>query len=156
MAKRTIPAILARPGLQDRIMLARLWLGMSKADLARTTGVSNSAVTQWENGTTEPDIAHMLAWKQADDVPLDWIYDADTKRLPRSFEQFLVNYGARPDAPAIARRIRGEWVAPVEISRSGVAADEVAERILAHNPSPRRRGRPPKATLHEGRPKDEI
>jgi transcriptional regulator with XRE-family HTH domain len=156
MAKRKIPATLARPGLPDRIRLARLWLGMTKADLARVTGVSNSAVTFWENGSTEPDISQMLRWKQAHEVPLDWIYDADFKRLPRSFEQFLVTYGARPDAPEIARRVRGEWLAPADLPQSGIAADKVAARILASHPAPARRGRPPKVTLHEPGTKDEI
>lgn len=149
MGKRKIPLAVALPGIGARIMLAREFLRMSKADLARALDVTPSAVTQWEKGAAEPGIDHMLKLKREHRIPLDWIYAEDTEAPRPEFLRFIVDFGARPDAPEIARRLRAQWGLPVPMAQSGVAADDVAQAILQRHPAAPRRGRPPRHTLHE-------
>jgi len=153
VTKRKIPLAVTIPGIGDRIRLAREFRNLTQSQFARELGLTPAAVNQWEKGTTEPGIEHMLRFRREHQIPLDWIYAADTEVLRPPFLRFIVDYGARPDAPEIARRLRREWGHPVPLAESGVAADEVAGTIARHHPP--RRGRPPapRRTLHEDAPK---
>jgi transcriptional regulator with XRE-family HTH domain len=151
VAKRRIPLAVSIPGLGDRIRLAREYLRLRKSDLARELEVTPPAVTQWESNQAEPGIEHMLKLRRDHKIPLDWIYAGDAECIKPAFLRFIVDFGERPDAPEIARRLRAEWGLPVPVHQGHVAADEVAEAIARHHP---RRGRPPKrppTTLHEER-----
>lgn len=148
--KRVIPFSVATPDLGARLMLAREWRGLSKADLARELGVTPSAVSQWEKGTTEPGVAVMLRFKALHQVSLDWIYAEDRTAISGDFLRFIADFGARPDAPRIAREMRIALGLPAPTHQGPVAAAEVAEAIIHHHPAtPARRGRPPRHTLHE-------
>lgn len=149
MSKRRIPLAIAIPGIGDRIRLAREFRGLSQSDLARLLEVTPSAVNQWEKNKSEPGIEHMLKFRREHQIALDWIYAADVEALRPAFVRFIVDFGARPDAPEVARRLRAEWGHPVPLPASGVPAGDVAEAILHHHPKPR--GRPPQRprTLHE-------
>ncbi len=64
----------AHTRLKDRIRVARMRAGFSKAELARRVGVSPSAVVQWEN----PDgggasARHLAAIAQCTEVAFEWL-----------------------------------------------------------------------------------
>jgi DNA-binding XRE family transcriptional regulator len=139
MGTRTVPLSAALVGFGDRLRLARLWLRLNQATLARDLGASPQRWNHWEKGRYEPD--------------LDWIFAEDHRSLPPAFIQFLVSHGAAPDAPEIARRIRDEWGRATGFAPSLVPPDEVAGAIAARHPP---RGSGPEATprtLHEDAPK---
>jgi DNA-binding XRE family transcriptional regulator len=153
MGKRTIPLSAALVGFGDRLKLARLWLRLSQAALARDVGASPQRWNHWEKGRYEPDLAIMVRLKQVHQISLDWIFAEDHRSLPPAFIQFLVSYGAAPDAPEIARRIRDEWGRATGFAPSLVPPDEVAGAIAAHHPLRAAAPDPVPRTLHEDAPK---
>ncbi len=57
-------------GIGTRIKDARLRAGLTQAALGRHCGVSRAAVAQWENGTTQPSLAHL---RRAGDMLGVWV-----------------------------------------------------------------------------------
>jgi transcriptional regulator with XRE-family HTH domain len=68
--------------LADRIRTARKRARISQAELARQTGVTASAVSQWEHpeGTT-PDLARLVGIASATNVSLDWLVSGRERAL---------------------------------------------------------------------------
>jgi DNA-binding XRE family transcriptional regulator len=153
MGHRTIPLSAALVGFGDRLKLARLWLRLNQATLARDVGASPQRWNHWEKGRYEPDLAIMVRLKQAHQISLDWIFAEDHRSLPPAFIQFLVSYGAAPDAPEIARRIRDEWGRATGFTPSLVPPDEVAGAIAARHPPRVTATEATPRTLHEDAPK---
>jgi DNA-binding XRE family transcriptional regulator len=153
MGKRIIPLSAALAGFGDRLKLARLWLRLNQAALARDVGASPQRWNHWEKGRYEPDLAIMVRLKQAHQISLDWVFAEDYRNLPPAFIQFLVSYGAAPDAPAIARRIRDEWGRATGFTPALVPADAVAGAIAARHPPPAPAPEATPRTLHEDAPK---
>lgn len=60
--------------LANRIRLARQHAGLSQAELAEHSGVTPSAVAQWENPHgTRPDLDHLIRIGAATKLTLDWL-----------------------------------------------------------------------------------
>lgn len=59
--------------LGDRLRKAREVAGMSQADLARATGISQRSVSSYENGTYSPRRPQVLSWALATGVQMDWL-----------------------------------------------------------------------------------
>lgn len=151
VSDRQIPAAVAVPGMGERIRCARMFRQLNQAEVARRLGVTASAVNQWEKGSTEPHIGSMLAFRRETGISLDWLYAKDWEAVRGPFMGFLVQLGAAPDAPDVAREARAMFGLPVTLRSSDVPADDVAEAILRRHP-PRRR-RAPRPTLHEDQDK---
>lgn len=49
----------------------RIGLGLTGAELARRIGTSKSAVHQWENGRSEPQLGSAIRWARALGLRLD-------------------------------------------------------------------------------------
>lgn len=60
-------------GIGERIKDARLRAGMTQAALGRRCGVSRAAIAQWENGTTQPSLAHLRRASDALGVWVSWL-----------------------------------------------------------------------------------
>jgi DNA-binding XRE family transcriptional regulator len=153
MGKRIIPLSAALAGFGDRLKLARLWLRLNQAALARDVGASRQRWNHWEKGQYEPDLAIMVRLKQAHQISLDWVFAEDSRNLPPASIQFLVSYGAAPDAPAIARRIRDGWGRATGFTPALVPADAVAGAIAARHPPPAPAPEATPRALHEEAPK---
>jgi SOS-response transcriptional repressor LexA len=57
----------------QRMKMRRKMAGMSQTDLGRLVGVSKVAVSQWENGDTQPNGENLLKMAQALECPPEWI-----------------------------------------------------------------------------------
>lgn len=57
----------------QRMKQRRKLAGMSQTDLGKIVGVSKVAVSQWENGDTQPNGENLLKMAQALDCPPEWI-----------------------------------------------------------------------------------
>lgn len=57
----------------ERITEARERAGIKKADLARSLGIKPVNVTQWENGTTRPDIERLPDIARQLNVTVEWL-----------------------------------------------------------------------------------
>lgn len=60
-------------GIGQRIKDARRRAGMTQEALGRRCGVSRAAIAQWENGTTQPSLAHLQRASDALGVWVSWI-----------------------------------------------------------------------------------
>lgn len=61
--------------LGEKIYQARKKLGMSQETLAMQVGVSRQAVSKWETGEMEPEIAKLRALSEVLGVSADWLLD---------------------------------------------------------------------------------
>lgn len=64
-----------------RITEARERRGLKKADLARALGVKPVNVTQWEAGTTRPDLARVPDIARALQVTVGWLMGEDERNI---------------------------------------------------------------------------
>ncbi|WP_429499072.1 XRE family transcriptional regulator [Robbsia andropogonis] len=66
-----------------RIKQVREDAGLSKSDLAKIVGVSPSAVTQWENGTTKTyDAGNLVGVARATGTTVEWlVLDGDARQV---------------------------------------------------------------------------
>lgn len=73
--------------LPDRIRRVRRIAKVTQAELARSVGVSASAVAQWEqpNGT-RPGISHLIAVSRLAAISLDWLATGEGKPRRASIE----------------------------------------------------------------------
>ena len=58
---------------QERIKELRLQLNMSQMDLAKATGISQSAIAKWELGKTEPTASAILTLAKFFDESADYL-----------------------------------------------------------------------------------
>lgn len=68
----------------DNLAMLRKQAGVSQAELAAAIGVSRQAVSKYENGTSEPDIAKLTQLKQYFDVSFDQLLDGAQPRVSQS------------------------------------------------------------------------
>lgn len=59
--------------LHERIALARKQAGLSQEQLGEKLGVSRQAVSKWESGQTNPDVAYLSQMCRLFDVSADWL-----------------------------------------------------------------------------------
>jgi len=86
--------------LADRIRLARKRAHLSQTSLARQTGVTASAVSQWEHPQgTVPDLDRLVGISTATGVSLDWLIGGSGK-LPTRINP--ADSSAANDFPAVA------------------------------------------------------
>lgn len=86
-------------GLAARVREARRRANLSQWELARLTGVSASAVSQWENPAgTQPDLDRVLRIAVATGVSLDWLIAGTESRA----SAFVDAVAKAVDAPALA------------------------------------------------------
>ena len=57
----------------DRLYEARICRGMSQRELARKAGVSNAAISRWENNQQEPNMMQLIRVCDAIEVSADWL-----------------------------------------------------------------------------------
>jgi transcriptional regulator with XRE-family HTH domain len=74
----------------DNLAMLRKQAGVSQAELAAAIGVSRQAVSKYENGTAEPDIAKLTQLKQYFDVSFDQLLDGVQPHVSQS-PQTVVN-----------------------------------------------------------------
>ena len=67
--------------LSERIVLARKQAGLSQEQLGEKLGVSRQAVSKWESGQTNPDVAYVAEMCRLFGVSSDWLLlDRDTEQ----------------------------------------------------------------------------
>lgn len=59
--------------LKERIALARKQAGLSQEQLGEKLGVSRQAVSKWESGQTNPDVAYLTEMCRLFGVSADWL-----------------------------------------------------------------------------------
>lgn len=59
--------------LEERIALARKQAGLSQEQLGEKLGVSRQAVSKWESGQTNPDVAYVIEMCRLFGVSSDWL-----------------------------------------------------------------------------------
>ena len=59
--------------LKDRIAQARRAAGLSQEQLGEQLGVSRQAVSKWESGAANPDVAYLAAMCRELGVSSDWL-----------------------------------------------------------------------------------
>ena len=59
--------------LKDRIAQARKAAGLSQEQLGEKLGVSRQAISKWESGAANPDVAYLAAMCRELGVPSDWL-----------------------------------------------------------------------------------
>lgn len=59
--------------LKDRIALARKQAGLSQEQLGEKLGVSRQAVSKWESGQANPDVAYVTEMCRLFGVSSDWL-----------------------------------------------------------------------------------
>ena len=59
--------------LNERIALARKQAGLSQEQLGEKLGVSRQAVSKWESGQTNPDLAYVIGMCRLFGVSSDWL-----------------------------------------------------------------------------------
>ena len=89
--------------LSDNIRRIRLDHNLSQASFGYILHVSQSAVSQWEKGTTRPDTDMLRAISLAFDTPMDDIMQDEP--IP-SFREFSVNQAEAPLSPTEEKLIR--------------------------------------------------
>jgi transcriptional regulator with XRE-family HTH domain len=108
---------MARESLGDRIRQARFQLAarrgraVTQTALAASIGVSPGAVSQWENGTTEPTLSIIPKLAQALGVTAGWLAFGEAEGEP------LLN-------PATDRKLTAE---EIERARAQVAAGRASK-----------------------------
>jgi transcriptional regulator with XRE-family HTH domain len=152
MVMKLAPLSGAMAGLGSRLKLARLWKGRNQRQFAEDIGASAPQYNHWERDKHEPTLEFMIRLKQVHKVPLDWIYASDYEKLPPSFTQFIVTYGADPKAPKIARDIREEWGRATGFAPGAIPTSEIADAIAKQHPPRRDPPKPARRTLHEDKP----
>jgi len=105
-----------RPGWNNRLEERRLAYGLSRAELAGLSGVSESAVYQWERGTRRPTLANLATLVRG------MVMDGATAGL------IADDLGLEPIASAAYRYLHGEMVE----GRPDLASLEVRDIDSAH------------------------
>lgn len=90
-------AVLAQMG--QRLARVRRALGYTQESFADTFGCGRSAVANWERGAYPPDVYAMMRLSDRHDVPIEYIYQGKTARLPQQLAEVLLN-----ENPQSARR----------------------------------------------------
>ena len=61
----------------DKIKMLRISQGLNQTDFAKRLFVTPAAVSQWEKGTTRPDMDRLMKIAKEFSVPLDFFTDED-------------------------------------------------------------------------------
>ncbi len=72
--------------LSNNIFTLRRELGLTQEELASRLGVTNQAVSKWENGQSCPDIELLPALADLFDVTLDQLFDRAPRSAPAGLE----------------------------------------------------------------------
>ena len=70
--------------LYERIALARKQAGLSQEQLGEKLGVSRQAVSKWESGQTNPDVAYLAEMCRLFGVSSDWLLLGEESALERT------------------------------------------------------------------------
>lgn len=77
---------MAKPDWADRVAALRKYLGLLQTQFAELFGVTQAAVSQWENGHREPSGDNLLMGNLADEANCIWFWDragVDVNRIER-------------------------------------------------------------------------
>ncbi len=74
----------------QHIKLARKLSKLKQAELAQYLGLSVTAVSQWENGSTCPELPRLLQVAQLVNKPLAWFFTEDDNDSPVDDEDYLI------------------------------------------------------------------
>lgn len=112
--------------LGEKIYQARKKLGMSQETLAMQVGVSRQAVSKWETGETEPEIAKLRALSEVLGVSADWLLDeteaaCDTEQTTELAETQRVEHTWVDLLPKTIQTLikQYRWLAGVRMAVSG-------------------------------------
>lgn len=79
-------------GIAARLKLGRIALGISPAELCRTTGIKPNTWSQWENAKGRPGLDEAKTLRRSFGWTLDWIYEGDRSGLPLRVAQAIAEY----------------------------------------------------------------
>ena len=66
--------------------------GLTQSDIAIYLGISDKAISKWENGTAKPTIANLTKLAELMDVPLEKIVNYNKKdKITLTIDQVLVD-----------------------------------------------------------------
>ena len=87
----------------DRIRLIRKTLNLTQQELGKAAGVTKSAVSQWERGSTAPERNALLALLRAYGISPDWVITGQGPMRPELSEALAAGRAGitgtvRPDA----------------------------------------------------------
>lgn len=66
----------------ERLVRARLALGLTQSELADAAGIGRNTYNQWERGKGRPGLGEALKLCDKFGLTLDWIYRGDPSGLP--------------------------------------------------------------------------
>ncbi|ADG99470.1 transcriptional regulator, XRE family [Segniliparus rotundus DSM 44985] len=113
----------------DALVRAREKRRMTRADLARLTGLSTSTIQKWESGATSPNIETLAKAAAALGVPMRRIIKVPTKR--RTLADWRRLSGLSRTKLARAAGLTTPALAALERGESQLT-DEKADRIAPH------------------------
>lgn len=100
--------------LPDRIKTARLAAKLSQQGLADLLGKTQSAISQWEQGTTVPEFDAALPLARALGVTLDWLFGADDSDLAPITESFVKKTGMQVISQ-LSNALSNSRISPVQL-----------------------------------------
>jgi transcriptional regulator with XRE-family HTH domain len=83
----------------ERLAATRDAVGLTQQGFANLFGCSRAAIANWEIGRSLPDIHTMMRFCERCDLPLDWIYQGKSQRLPLEIAQKVLNPDPRSARP---------------------------------------------------------
>jgi DNA-binding XRE family transcriptional regulator len=86
----------------ERLAATRDAVGLTQQGFADQFGCSRSAIANWEIGRSLPDIHTMMRFCERYEIPLDWVYQGKSARLPLEIAEKVIN-----PHPRSARRPAG-------------------------------------------------
>jgi len=115
-------------GIGERIRDARARAGLTQQELGGRCGVSRAAVAQWENGTTQPSLAHLRRVADGLGVWVSWL--TGESEDPEGGAQAALASRGRP-VPVIDYVQAGAWNAVADPYPPGRGMDAlVTERTV--------------------------
>ena len=91
--------------LSEKIYNCRRKAGWSQEELAARLGVSRQAVSKWETGEAEPEVAKLRLLSQVFDVSIDWLLSEEAEETSPAGETTQARPELSEQLPGIAGRL---------------------------------------------------
>ena len=108
--------------LSEKIYTCRKKAGWSQEELASRLGVSRQAVSKWETGEAEPEVAKLRLLAQVFEVSIDWLLSEEAEEAPSAGRASQPRPELSEQLPGIVGRLfrRYGYLAGVYVIISGL------------------------------------